>query len=61
MKLEEEQTLELIQTLTQMYKVIFSGKKIAVEYYIDSDERKADYFQKKLNNLVVRSLDIDER
>lgn len=31
--------------------------QIAVEYYLDIDEKKAIYFQKKLNGLVVKSLD----
>jgi len=31
--------------------------QIAVEYYLEIDEKKAIYFQKKLNGLVVKSLD----
>lgn len=31
--------------------------QIAVEYYLEIDEKKANYFQKKLNGLVVKSLD----
>lgn len=30
--------------------------QIAVEFYLDADVRKADYFQKKLNSLLVKSL-----
>lgn len=30
--------------------------KIAVEFYIENDIKRANYFQKKLNNLVVKSL-----
>jgi hypothetical protein len=30
--------------------------QIAVEYYLEQDVRKAGYFQKKLNSLLVKSL-----
>ncbi len=30
--------------------------KIAVDYYIDNDVKKAAYFQRKLNNLALKSL-----
>ena len=30
--------------------------QIAVEYYLETDIKKAGYFQKKLNGLVVKSL-----
>ncbi len=30
--------------------------QIAVEYYLETDVKKASYFQKKLNSLVVKSL-----
>jgi hypothetical protein len=30
--------------------------QIAVEYYLEIDVKKAGYFQKKLNGLVVKSL-----
>ena len=31
-------------------------KQIAVDYYLEIDINKASYFQKKLNSLVVKSL-----
>jgi hypothetical protein len=34
----------------------FHIMQIAVDYYIDLDLKKASYFQKKLNSLVVKSL-----
>jgi len=30
--------------------------QIAIDYYLDSDLKKVAYFQKKLNSLVVKSL-----
>jgi hypothetical protein len=30
-----------------------------VDYYIDNDIKKASYFQKKLNNLAIKSLNAD--
>ena len=30
--------------------------QIAVDFYLDTDIKKAGYFQKKLNSLVVKSL-----
>ena len=30
--------------------------QIAVDYYIEADIKRAGYFQKKLNNLVLKSL-----
>jgi hypothetical protein len=30
--------------------------QIAVDFYLDNDVRKAGYFQKKLNSLLVKSL-----
>jgi hypothetical protein len=30
--------------------------KIAVDYFIENDIKRANYFQKKLNNLVIKSL-----
>lgn len=30
--------------------------QIAVDFYLDTDVKKAGYFQKKLNSLVVKSL-----
>lgn len=57
MKLEEEESLELIQILTQMYKVNFPLlSQIAVDFYIDNDVKKAAYFQRKLNNLSVKAI-----
>ena len=48
-KLEEEESLELIQILIQMYQ-------IAVDFYLNTDVKKAKYFQNKLNRLAVKSL-----
>lgn len=39
-----------------MYKVISPSIQIAVDYYIDNDVKKAAYFQRKLNNLALKSL-----
>ena len=30
--------------------------QIAVDYFIENDIKRANYFQKKLNNLVIKSL-----
>lgn len=33
--------------------------QIAIDYYLDSDLKKVAYFQKKLNSLVVKSLNAE--
>lgn len=33
--------------------------QIAVDFYIENDIKRANYFQKKLNNLVIKSLNAD--
>jgi len=39
-----------------MYKVTLDSIQIAVDFYIDTDVKKAAYFQRKLNNLVIKAL-----
>lgn len=55
-RLEDEESLEVIQILSQMYRVSKPNIQIAVEYFIENDIKRANYFQKKLNNLVIKSL-----